>query len=105
MSVYEHAVVHVYRVKVGDTFKWIRMNTNKFRIRRLKSKFYRYPKEKYMQNTALNYPTFVDMIGFQNANNKFVQKILDLVFNGWLKDGTKLNLEELNQRYMHATTF
>lgn len=105
ISVYEHVFVHVYRVKVCDTLKWIRIHNIHFLIKRLKSKFYRYPKEKYIPNTALNYPTLVDMIGFQNANNKIVQKILDLVFNGWLKDGTKLNLEAHNQRYMYATIF
>lgn len=59
----------------------------------------RYPNKMYIDdNFDLNYPTLVDMIGFQNSNNKIVRETLDLVFNGCIKDGTKLNIEAADQR-------
>lgn len=61
----------------------------------------RYPKEKYVtedNNLKYHYPTLVDMTGFQNAGNEVVKKTMDLIFNGCLKDGTKLSKENQNQR-------
>ncbi|XP_065942793.1 uncharacterized protein [Magallana gigas] len=61
----------------------------------------RYPKEKYVTEDKClkyKYPTLVDMMGFQNAGDDVVKKTLDLIFNGCLKDGTKLSTENQNQR-------
>lgn len=65
--------------------------------RRLK----RLSKEKYVTEgkcLKYKYPTLVDMMGFQNAGDDVVKKTLDLIFNGCLKDGTKLSKENQNQR-------
>nr|XP_034324601.1 uncharacterized protein LOC117689056 [Crassostrea gigas] len=61
----------------------------------------RYPKEKYVtedQCLIYQYPTLVDMMGFQNAGDDVVKKTLDLIFNGCLKDKTKLSKGNQNQR-------
>lgn len=62
---------------------------------------YRYPKEKYVtedQSLTYQYPTLVDMMGFQNAGDDVVKKTLDLIFNGCLKDKTKLSKGNQNHR-------
>ena len=64
----------------------------------------RYPKTRYLDESSvedltLEWPTFVDMTGFQNADDEDVKKTLDFVINGCIKDGTKLNTSLRNQRY------
>lgn len=44
------------------------------------------------------YPTLVDMIGFQNANDVNTRRILGFVFSGCIEEGTRLNIDEQNQR-------
>lgn len=63
--------------------------------------FLSYPKEKYVtenNNLKYQYPTLVDMIGFQNSGDQVVKRTLDLVFNGCLKDGTKLSVEKQDRK-------
>lgn len=64
----------------------------------------RYSKEKYLKNKdALNqcYPTILDMTGFQNTDDKAVRKTLKMIFEGRIRDGTKLNVEGQSRRYIY----
>nr|XP_022334920.1 uncharacterized protein LOC111131601 isoform X2 [Crassostrea virginica] len=63
----------------------------------------RYPKTRYLDESSVEdftqkWPTFVDMMGFQNAGDEGVRKILDSIINGCFKDGTKLNTSLRNKR-------
>lgn len=63
----------------------------------------------YNENNAdaLNYkyPTLVDMVGFQNANDVNTRGNLGFVFNGCIEEGTRLNIDAPNQRYLITTLF
>lgn len=55
---------------------------------------YRYSKEKYLKNKdALNqcYPTILDMTGFQDTDDEAVRETLEMIFEGRIRNGTKLN--------------
>lgn len=64
---------------------------------------YRYSKEKYLKTCnmdALNYcyPTILDMTGFQNTDDENVRETLEMILEGRVKDGTKLNSKGRSQR-------
>lgn len=64
----------------------------------------RYPRERYLDESSAEdftqkWPTFVDMTGFQNADDGNIRKTLDFIINGCLKDGSKLNTSLQNKRY------
>lgn len=46
------------------------------------------------------YPTILDMTGFQNTDDEAVRKTLKMIFEGRIRDGTKLNIEGQSRRYM-----
>lgn len=63
----------------------------------------RYSKEKYLKTCnmdALNYcyPTILDMTGFQNTDDENVRETLEMILEGRVKDGTKLNSKGRSQR-------
>lgn len=58
----------------------------------LNSFFYRYAKQRYLGRSNRDemrhgYPTFVDMMGFQNDEN--VNEFLEGVFEGRVREGTE----------------
>ncbi|XP_061173899.1 uncharacterized protein LOC133183004 [Saccostrea echinata] len=62
-------------------------------------RLFRYTKEKYMgkrERMPYNYPTLMDMTGFQNDEN--VNSVLKLIFHGQIKDGSKLNFQTKSQQ-------
>lgn len=63
--------------------------------------FYRYTKKRYFGKSNEDemrhgYPTFVDMMGFQNDEN--VNEFLENVFEGHVREGTEFNRPQ-EQRY------
>ena len=56
-----------------------------------------------IEDFTQKWPTFVDMMGFQNVGDEGVRKILDSIINGCFKDGTKLNTSLRIQRYNAIT--
>nr|XP_034324592.1 uncharacterized protein LOC105335394 isoform X1 [Crassostrea gigas] len=54
----------------------------------------RYSKEKYLEDKdSLDhcYPTILDMTGFQDTDDEAVRETLGMIFEGRIRDGTKLN--------------
>lgn len=54
----------------------------------------RYSKEKYLEDKdSLDhcYPTILDMTGFQDTDDEAVRETLEMIFEGRIRDGTKLN--------------
>lgn len=53
---------------------------------------------------ALNhcYPTILDMTGFQNTDDENVRETLEMILEGRVKDGTKLNSKGRSQRYLNT---
>lgn len=65
-------------------------------------KTYSYSKEKYLEDRdALNhcYPTILDMTGFQDTYDEAVRETLGMIFEGRIREGTKLNNEGRSRRY------
>lgn len=61
----------------------------------------RYSKEKYLEDRdALNhcYPTILDMTGFQDTYDEAVRETLGMIFEGRIREGTKLNNEGRSRR-------